>query len=760
MTSDVAAPHRTLQWTAQFDVLPRKTTPSLRGDKIILPPSALENLLSAATTFTHIDSPTRSATFDPYNPYTFDAERNIRTTHHERRQDLPHPLTFRLVEPVSGAVVYAGIREFSAEEGTIGLSPFLRRSLGLDDKQGGLSDGDTSGQKITVHVQELQKGTFVKLRPLEAGYDPQDWKALLERSLRDNFTTLTHGEILCVTSGHDEFRFLVDELKPDKEAVSIIDTDLEVDIEALNEEQARETLKQRLQKQTVIPSIAGGSSADAVIEADKIVSGQVVPGSFVHYTLESLEKHKGVQVEVVPTGHDGEVDLFVSPSGPRQRARPTYEDHVFADMSSISNKRLKIAHTNAALEGAEALWISVSASALTTPGSVPQAYELRVSTSDVEGTDRSTTLPDQESHDDETQCRNCRQWVPQRTLFLHENFCLRNNVLCPQCSNVFQKSSPEWKDHWHCPHDTAYGNSAASKVKHDTLFHTPQICKSCGYQVKSIPELAHHRTTLCPEKQILCSFCHLVVSQQGPDDPDILDPEVILSGLTPHEVSDGARTTECHLCNKIVRLRDMNVHLKHHDLARLSRVKPRVCRNVNCGRLLDAVSKTGEVHPSPKKNDLWLCDTCFGPLYVSSYDPDGKALKRRVERRYFQQLLTGCGQTWCSNEFCKVGRQHRDGGAPAVASKDAIAMSKPYTDNVWEEKSPLHFCTDETSQSRRSLAEMMASEKNGLGGISDRDNVKGGYELEWCVASLIENNDMEKAWTWLGNFAAQRGEVR
>ena len=43
--------------------------------------------------------------------------------------------------------------------------------------------------------------------------------------------------------GKEEFRFLIDGFKPDANGVCIVDTDLEVDIEALNEEQARETLK-------------------------------------------------------------------------------------------------------------------------------------------------------------------------------------------------------------------------------------------------------------------------------------------------------------------------------------------------------------------------------------------------------------------------------------------------------------------------------------------------------------------------------------
>ncbi|EDN06374.1 predicted protein [Histoplasma mississippiense (nom. inval.)] len=88
---------------------------------------------------------------------------------------------------------------------------------------------------------------------------------------------------------------------------------------------------------------------------------------------------------------------------------------------------------------------------------------------------RETLAPLEEAEHDanDTQCKNCHQWIPERTLFLHENFCLRNNILCPKCENVFQKRSPEWKNHWHCPHDSSYGNDQSSQLKHNTVFHTP-----------------------------------------------------------------------------------------------------------------------------------------------------------------------------------------------------------------------------------------------------------------------------------------------
>ena len=777
-----------LKWSTQFDVLPPEATPPLRGDKIILPPSALEQLLSAATvTVSSITQPA-TANFDPYNPYSFAAERQAREQLIEQQQILPHPLTFRLVNPKNGRIVFAGIREFSAADNAVGLSPFLRQSLGFggdksreDGKElqystevngSGTQEMSEKLSKLTVHVQEIPKGTYVKLRPLEAGYDPEDWKALLEQYLRDNYTTLTNGEVLAIPAGKEVFRFLVDGLKPNKEAISLVDTDIEVDIEPLNEEQAKETLQRLVQKSEKAPGTSEGSSAGGKINLDTNEAGQVRPGEYVDYSLGQLHKFRDLDLELTALDDDKDVDLFVTPFGAKHRSKPRENEFVFGDFSTKATKRLKIRHTNAELDNAEALWVSVKGYGQPdqdSPGQPPLQYNLRVSYIDelfIPNQADSTMTDDEPIGPDEERCTNCHQAVPKRTMFLHQNFCLRNNILCPHCQLVYQKSSLEWQNHWHCPNDSSHGNTISSHTKHDSLMHTSQSCPSCDYEAANIPDLAHHRTTTCPGKLILCQFCHLQVQQQGPEDPSPDSAEVILSGLTPHELSDGARTTECHICSKIVRLRDMSTHLKHHDLQRLSRSKPRICRNVNCGRTLDGVSKGGEVRVQGSRNDLGVCDVCFGPLYVTMYDPDGKALRRRVERKYLTQLLTGCGQTWCRNEYCKTGRKNsgmtQDG--QAISSKEALGMIKPTLEGLKDGKVPVHFCTDEASQKRRVLAELLAVEGNagGKGKGKQRDGFAegNGYELEWCVAALeTAGGDLDKGRGWLRDFAPTRAEA-
>ncbi|KAK4495937.1 hypothetical protein PRZ48_013205 [Zasmidium cellare] len=773
-----------LQWTSQYTVSPT-TSSKLPGDKILLPPSALEALLSATSTLARENVSRDLPRYDPYNSATYSAYRQAESQYEDQRQQLPYPLMFRLVNPENGRVVYAGIREFSAEEGTVVLSGFLREALGLGEQTKKSEDdmdvdGERTGPTITVHAKQLPKGTFVKLRPLEAGYDPEDWKALLEQHLRANYTTLTNGEVLIVPGGRgiggkkEEFRFLVDGFKPDIDGICVVDTDLEVDIEALNEEQARETLKRIAAKMSKAPGTDQGSSSGGELDLFKPQEGQVLPGEYVDYQLPSWNRALPLEIELEAEDDEEDVTLLANPFSSTLRSTPRLDEFMFADLDCRPRKRLRLEPSNVELEHAEALYLSVHAFAPSqeqtnghaTNGdsqTAPRRYTLRARHPDakeneINGTPGETNeVPPNEG---DVRCKNCNQWVPQRTLMLHENFCLRNNVLCPKgCGQVFQKRSPQFESHWHCPHDDAFGNSSSAHQQHETIYHPDEVlrCSDCGTSetFPNLPALSHHRVTTCPAKLILCRFCHLVVPQEG--DPDVPNAEALLSGMTPHELADGARTTECHLCNKIVRLRDMETHLKNHDLDRFSRPAPIPCRNVNCGRTLDVCSKNGDTRAGSRMgqgpgNDVGLCSSCFGPLYVSMYDPENKALKRRIERRYLQQLLTGCGKAWCRNEFCKTGRKNLDLNTN-ITTKDALPLIKPFLEGVTspEKLTPLHFCVDEGSQKRKTLAGMLAAEDGGP--------VDGGYDFEWCVGALeAESGDLDGARAWLKNWAPKRGE--
>lgn len=717
-----------LKWSATFDVDSNALPPAqaLPGDKIILPQSALEQLLNVAAS--------RSMS-DTNSLYVGNGDR-------AESQKLPQPLMFRIVNSATGAQVYAGIREFSAPDNTIAMSPYLSASLGIDSTK-----SDTPIQ-VVVHAALLPKGTFVRFRPLESGYNPDDWKPLLERQLRYNFTCLTKDTSFVVNGAQGErFQLLIDKVEPDGGGVCVIDTDIEVDIEPLNEEQARETLEKISAKQS--PSNDLTSSQGGEIDIWKSVQGRVRCGDYVDYYLPSWDRARTLRIQLLQDNEDGLVDLFATPKSTRQRSLPRTTEHVWGsyELSAEGTKELCIPPDSADLATAEGIMISIHGTNYGEGGDLLN-FTLRAQTWDHDLMDipqgTHTGKLDTASHGpDEAQCNNCLQWVPKSSMLLHENFCRRNNITCPQCGLVFQKSSTEWQSHWHCEFDTAHGNSDVSRTKHDDVFHSDRQCHDCLFVTNSIPDLARHRTTICPGKLILCQFCHLEVPQEG--DPFNISPEVALSGMSAHELADGARTTECHLCDKIVRLRDMEMHLKHHELDKVGKSKPPICRNINCGRTKFGVGPKGQIKqvPGDGKDQLGLCSLCFGPLYVSMHDPEGKALKRRIERRYLAQLMTGCVKPHCNNEWCKTGRANRGLEPKGSSAQAALPAVKPLLTASSNTDEPFYFCVDEGSQTGRKLAEMLAAEK--------------GWELEWCIAAAeCQKSDLNKMTEWLQAWAPRR----
>ncbi|KAK2001493.1 hypothetical protein LX36DRAFT_698247 [Colletotrichum falcatum] len=500
-----------LKWSAPFAVRPpSKSAPrDLRGDKILLPQSALEQLLAASP---RPPAPSNSSftSYDAFNPYARHQQPRYQQT--DTSQQLPNPLMFRLVNQNNGNVVYAGIREFSADDGEIALAPYLMDALGIlsTDFISETSSNQPSdlNSRVTVHANQLPKGTYVRLRPLEAGYDPDDWKSLLERQLRESYTTLTKDTVLSVrgVKGED-FKFLVDKFLPEGEGICVVDTDLEVDIEALNEEQARETMRQIMAKAQ--PGTANGSSKGTELDVWKPIDGQVLPGEYVDYELPAWDRTRPLVIELFELPVPDAVDLFISPKSTRQRAQPRDFEYTFGNFapSEDGRKSITIQPTNVELENADRLLVSVHGYPLAglSEESVPVHFRLRAKAEGgAESHDATVDLnKDEMRPKDEEQCKNCLQWVPKRTLVLHHNFCLRNNILCTRCRRVFKKGSLDWEAHWHLP-------------------------------------------------------------QEG--DPLNPSAETILSGLTAHELADGARTTDCHLCQKIVRMRDMAAHMKHHEL--------------------------------------------------------------------------------------------------------------------------------------------------------------------------------------------------
>ncbi|KDP42243.1 hypothetical protein JCGZ_02973 [Jatropha curcas] len=149
-----------------------------KGDKIIMPPSALDQLASL-----HID----------------------------------YPMLFELRNPSVERATHCGVLEFIADEGLIFLPYWMMENMLLHE-----------GDIVQIKNASLVKGTYVRLQPHTKDFlDISNPKAILETSLR-NYSCLTTGDTIMVAYNNKKYYIDIVETKPSS-AVSIIETDCEVD---------------------------------------------------------------------------------------------------------------------------------------------------------------------------------------------------------------------------------------------------------------------------------------------------------------------------------------------------------------------------------------------------------------------------------------------------------------------------------------------------------------------------------------------------
>ncbi|KAF5821556.1 putative ubiquitin fusion degradation protein Ufd1 [Helianthus annuus] len=149
-----------------------------KGDKIIMPPSALDRLA-----YLQID----------------------------------YPMLFELKNPSASKVSHCGVLEFIADEGLIYVPYWMMENMLLQE-----------GDIVNVKNASLSKGTYVKLQPHTTDFlDISNPKAILETSLR-SYSCLTTGDTIMVAYNNKKFYIDIVETKPSP-AISIIETDCEVD---------------------------------------------------------------------------------------------------------------------------------------------------------------------------------------------------------------------------------------------------------------------------------------------------------------------------------------------------------------------------------------------------------------------------------------------------------------------------------------------------------------------------------------------------
>lgn len=149
-----------------------------RGGKIIMPPSALEQLT---------------------------------------RLNIEYPMIFKLTNKKTKRVTHCGVLEFVADEGKVYLPHWMMANLVLEE-----------GALIQIESVSLPVATFSKFQPLSEDFlDITNPKAVLENCLR-NFSCLTNGDVIAIKYNSKVYELCVLETKPGN-AVIIIECDMNVE---------------------------------------------------------------------------------------------------------------------------------------------------------------------------------------------------------------------------------------------------------------------------------------------------------------------------------------------------------------------------------------------------------------------------------------------------------------------------------------------------------------------------------------------------
>ncbi|KAK4058800.1 ubiquitin fusion degradation protein [Microbotryomycetes sp. JL221] len=153
------------------------------GGKIVMPPSALEELTGL---------------------------------------DIELPIDYEISNPaVPDLKTHVGVLEFIAQEGTVNLPQWVMDQLRLNE-----------GDPIRLQGARFPKGKMIKIQPQSVDFlEISDPKAVLEQALR-NFSCLSAGDIIEIGYQSLTFRILIMEITPPGPAISVIDTDIEVDFAA------------------------------------------------------------------------------------------------------------------------------------------------------------------------------------------------------------------------------------------------------------------------------------------------------------------------------------------------------------------------------------------------------------------------------------------------------------------------------------------------------------------------------------------------
>ncbi|KAK9053321.1 hypothetical protein SSX86_029954 [Deinandra increscens subsp. villosa] len=439
------------------------------------------------------------------------------------------PLHFQLsVNHQDQGSTHAGVLEFTADEGTVGIPPHIWNNL--------YSKQDPSTPLVEIKYVWLPKGTYAKLQSQELGFsDIPNHKAVLETSLRQH-ATLSQNDILTVKHGVLTFHLLVLELKP-LESVSVLETDIEVDI------MGPDSLPEK-SNQHVLKPLAFGKSETGIINE----------GEYAYYKFSiDDETWQGitcgdVEIEVtLDSEANADTDLYLSR---HPLLFPNTHQHGWSS-HDVGSKCLVLGSKDHTL-GPGSYSVGVYGFKGTTK------YHVSVTVKEVSKSNSGQQPASSSSHGltstaDTLECGNCKHYIPVRTIALHEAYCRRHNVICQHTGCGIVLRTEEVKNHVHCG-KCGLAFHGTEMEKHMKVFHEPLRCP-CGVVLEKT-QMVQHQSSECALRLVTCRFCGDMV-QAGSLASDTRDR---LRGLSEHESLCGSRTAPCDSCGRAVMLKEMEIH--------------------------------------------------------------------------------------------------------------------------------------------------------------------------------------------------------
>nr|QBH74173.1 ubiquitin fusion degradaton protein [Orthoderella ornata] len=179
MFPDIPRPFNTQYKCFSVSMLPGNERHDVeRGGKIIMPPSALDQLT---------------------------------------RLNIVYPMLFKLTNKKTNRITHCGVLEFVADEGKVYLPYWMMHNLLLEE-----------GDYLQIESVSLPVATFSRFQPQSEDFlDITNPKAVLENGLR-SFACLTTGDVIAIKYNQRIYELCVLETKPGP-AVSIIECDMNVE---------------------------------------------------------------------------------------------------------------------------------------------------------------------------------------------------------------------------------------------------------------------------------------------------------------------------------------------------------------------------------------------------------------------------------------------------------------------------------------------------------------------------------------------------